>query len=58
LAGPFVELNFGLVEIDWDREGGAVLTLAVVGVEGQRGFEEGIPIAALSPGGRAGGRAR
>ena len=47
LAGPFVELNFGLVEIDWDREGGAVLTLAVLGVEGQRAFEESIPVTAL-----------
>ncbi len=47
VAGPFVDLNFGLVEIDWEAAGGPVLALAAIDVEGQRVFERSVPLASL-----------
>ena len=48
VAGPFVDLNFGLVEIDWEAEGGPVLTMAAIDVEGRAAFELSVPLASLS----------
>lgn len=48
VAGPFVDLNFGLVEIDWEAEGGPVLALAAIDVEGRVAFELSVPLASLS----------
>jgi len=39
VAGPFVDLNFGLVEIDWEAKGGTTVRLAAVGVTGDTAFE-------------------
>lgn len=39
VAGPLVEPNFGLVDIDWQDEGAIVLTLSAVGSQGVTGFE-------------------
>jgi alkaline phosphatase D len=39
VAGPFVELSFGLLEIDWEASGGESVTLSAVGLEGQKAFE-------------------
>jgi alkaline phosphatase D len=36
VAGPYVDLNFGLVEIDWD---GHLVTLRAVGASGATAFE-------------------
>mgnify|MGYP001819657750 CR=1 FL=1 len=49
VAGPFVELNFGLVEIDWDAEGGPVVEMAAIGVDGRRAFEYEVPLVSLAP---------
>jgi alkaline phosphatase D len=47
IAGPYVDVSFGLVEIDWQAEGAAVVHLAAVDVEGRRVFEHGVPLASL-----------
>ena len=47
VAGPFVEHNFGLVEIDWDAKPGPVIRLSALGVGGQTGFEYAVPLTAL-----------
>lgn len=39
VAGPYVEPSFGLVEIDWAANGGVSVTLAAVGLSGQKAFE-------------------
>ncbi len=39
VAGPFTELNFGLIEVDWDAEGGPLVRLSAVGADGSVGFE-------------------
>jgi len=39
VAGPYVDLNFGLVEIDWEAEGGPTVRLAAIGVTGDTAFE-------------------
>jgi len=33
-AGPFADLNFGLVEVDWDAEDGPIVRLAIGDVDG------------------------
>lgn len=50
VAGPFAGLNFGLVEINWEAEGGAVITLAAIDVEGRRAFEHRVPLESLRSG--------
>jgi len=47
VAGPFVEHNIGLVEIDWDAKTGPVIRLSSLGVGGQTGFEYAVPLTAL-----------
>jgi alkaline phosphatase D len=35
LAGPYVDLNIGLVEIDWDASPWPVVFLKVIGLDGK-----------------------
>ncbi len=47
IAGPYVDLNFGLVEIDWNAEPPPLITLKVVGIDGMLAFEYRISLDAL-----------
>ena len=47
VAGPFVEHNVGLVEIDWDTKPEAVVRLSSLGVGGQTGFEYAVTLGGL-----------
>ena len=44
VAGPFIDLNFGLVEISWDA---GVVTLKACDVNGNKAFEHDLPISSL-----------
>ena len=44
VAGPFIDLNFGLVEISWDD---GVVTLRACDVNGNKAFEHDLPISSL-----------
>lgn len=39
VAGPFTELNFGLIEVDWEAEVGPLVRLSAVGLDGRVGFD-------------------
>jgi len=39
VAGPFTALNFGLIEVDWEAEGGPLVRLSAIGVDGRVGFD-------------------
>jgi alkaline phosphatase D len=54
VAGPFVELNFGLVEIDWEARPGPEITLKAVGVDGSTAFEYRICLNSLRHAGQLG----
>lgn len=47
VAGPFVERNVGLVQIDWDTLSGPMVRLSTLGIRGQTGFEYTVPLSAL-----------
>jgi alkaline phosphatase D len=47
VAGPFIEHNFGLVEIDWDAKPSPQVTLNVIGQDGKTGFSKTITLTAL-----------
>ncbi|MGR8920204.1 MAG: alkaline phosphatase D family protein [Gammaproteobacteria bacterium] len=47
VAGPFVELNFGLLEIDWEAPSGPMMRMKALGVDGQAGFEHEVALEAL-----------
>ncbi len=47
VAGPYVDLSFGLVEIDWQVEGGAVVRLAAIDVDGESAFEHRVGLETL-----------
>jgi hypothetical protein len=47
IAGPFVDLNFGLVEIDWNSDPSPLITLRVVGIDGASAFEYWISLDGL-----------
>ncbi len=47
VAGPYVDLSFGLVEIDWQAEGGTVVRLAAIDVDGESAFEHRIGLDTL-----------
>jgi alkaline phosphatase D len=47
VAGPFVEHNIGLVEIDWDTEPAPVIRLAALGVDSVRGLDYEISLGDL-----------
>ena len=48
VAGPYVDLNFGLVEIEWEAEP-PVLRLVALGVDGSVGFEHVVALDGLRP---------
>jgi hypothetical protein len=39
VAGPYVAVSFGLVDIDWDTQGDPSVTLRAIGLDGQNAFE-------------------
>lgn len=47
VAGPFAELNFGLVEIDWSAKPSAMVTLKAIGPDGTAGFTHRISLGTL-----------
>ena len=51
-AGRQHEL-FGLVEIDWEAEGGPVLAMTAIDIEGRAAFELSVPLAYLNARGGA-----
>ena len=47
VAGPFVDHNFGLLEIDWETPSGPMIRMKALGVDGQAGFEHKVALEAL-----------
>ena len=47
VAGPYVDLNFGLVEIDWDADPTAVIAFRVLGLDGESALEHRVSLADL-----------
>jgi alkaline phosphatase D len=47
VAGPFVERNFGLLEIDWEAKPWPMLTLRALGEDGRAGFSHTISLGDL-----------
>jgi hypothetical protein len=47
VAGPFAELNSGLVEIDWNAIPSAEVTLKAIGVDGAEDFTHRVSLNAL-----------
>jgi len=50
VAGPFAEINFGLVEIDWEAKPAPQVTLKAVGLDGSAAFEHRVSLDTLQPG--------
>ena len=48
VAGPYVSLNFGLVEVNWEAEPSPAVTLKAIGSDGSVAFEQQISLASLS----------
>ena len=48
IAGPFVEHNFGVIDIDWLAEPHPILNLKAVGVNGLVGFEHQVSLGELT----------
>jgi len=46
-----VDLNFGLVEIDWEASPEPAISLSAIGLDGTVGFEHELSLATLRPGG-------
>jgi len=42
IAGPFNYLNFGMVEIDWEMKPSPLITLKVMGADGNTGFSHAV----------------
>jgi alkaline phosphatase D len=42
IAGPFIDHNVGLVEIDWERAPSPLITLKVIGEDGRTGFSHSV----------------
>jgi alkaline phosphatase D len=42
IAGPFIDHNVGLVEIDWEKAPSPLITLKVIGEEGRTGFSHSV----------------
>jgi len=53
VAGPYNDVSFGLVEIDWEAEGGPVLAMTAIDIEGRAAFELSVPLAYLNARGGA-----
>jgi hypothetical protein len=49
VAGPYVDLNFGLVEIDWEATSSPLITMKAVAVDGGAAFEHAIADEELRP---------
>jgi hypothetical protein len=49
VAGPFVEVNFGVVEIDWEARPSASISLSALDVEGRPAFREPVSLDVLRP---------
>jgi len=47
VAGPFIDLNFGLVEIDWDARPSPLITMKAIGVDGTVAFDHAVSLTAL-----------
>ena len=47
VAGPYVDHNVGLIEIDWDAKPSPRITLKVVGRDGKDGFEHPVQYSSL-----------
>ncbi len=50
VTGPYLEHNFGLVEIDWNAKPAPMITLKAVGVDGSTGFAHTLNLAELEAG--------
>jgi hypothetical protein len=57
IAGPFTSLNFGLVEIDWEKKPAPLITLKVIGEDGTTGFSHPVRQGELRGGKVAGAQA-
>ena len=44
IAGPFIDHNVGLVEIDWEKAPSPLITLKVIGADGSTAFEHQITL--------------
>ena len=49
VKGPYAEINFGLVEIDWEAKPAPLVTLKAVGLDGGTAFEHRVTLDALQP---------
>jgi len=47
VAGPFVDHNVGLLEIDWEAQSGPMIGMKALGVDGRVGFEHKVTLEAL-----------
>ncbi len=47
VAGPYAEVNFGLIEIDWSDHTGPSITLKTIGIDGKTAFEHTILMSSL-----------
>lgn len=50
IAGPYADLNFGVVEIDWEGDPDPVIVLKAMSEAGDVVFEYELPLGALRPG--------
>ena len=44
VAGPYSDMNFGMIEIDWDARFGPVIRLATMNIKGEPVFEHRLPV--------------
>ncbi len=54
IAGPYVGLNFGLIEVDWNAKPYPLIILQAVGEDGSTGFTHTLRLDELQPGKRTG----
>mgnify|MGYP001827606820 CR=1 FL=1 len=47
IAGPYIDLNFGFVEIDWDAKPSTAITLKAIGADGTTGFTHTLHLAEM-----------
>jgi alkaline phosphatase D len=50
VQGPLAQINFGLVEIDWEAKPAPLVTLKAVGLDGAAAFEHRVSLDVLQPG--------
>jgi len=50
VQGPLADINFGLVEIDWEGQPAPLVTLKAVGLDGAAAFEHTVSLDVLQPG--------